>query len=197
MDSWSGQTRQPLINAREQYVRFLMHPDRRDRAEDAIARYREALIAARGEGTGWLEQVLQLRLQLADQGKDTGPRLSLARDWLALEESLSGKTSEPYLRAVQLLANLYDNSSDSHNALPLRTQAVAIADLVSNPGDSRRGYSRIEAARTLARLGRFDEAEKLVDEAMAIELRPPQPGLFQSQRDQIQKMKLAAEKRPQ
>jgi hypothetical protein len=194
VDSWSAQTRQPLLDAREHYVRFLIHPDRRDKADDAIARYREAIIAARGENSGWLEQVLQLKLQLANQSNQPELRLAIARDLLQLEESLSGKTCDAYMRAVQLLANTYQNSGDPASALPLFLQAIAIADLAFEKGDSQRGYARTQAAYTLARLGRFDEAEKLVGEAMAIELRPPQPDLFRSQAEQIQRMKLAAER---
>jgi tetratricopeptide (TPR) repeat protein len=188
VDSWSGQTRQPLLNVREYYVQFLMHPDRQDKADDAIARYREAVIAARGEGSGWLEKVLQLKLQLADQSKQPERRLALARDLVQLEESLSGKTSDAYIRAVQMLANIYQNCGDPERALPLFLQAVAIADLALEKGDSQRGYARTQAAYTLARLGRFDEAEKLIDEAVAIKLRPPQPGLFRSQAEEIQRV---------
>jgi hypothetical protein len=46
----------------------------------------------------------------------------------------------------------------------------------------------------LARLGRFDEAEKLIDEAVAIKLRPPQPRPFPAQAEEIQRMKLAAQR---
>jgi len=194
VESWNGQTRQPLLEAREQYVRFLMHPDRRDKAEDAIARYREAVIAARGEGSGWLEKVLQLKLQLIDESNQPERRVALARDLLQFEESLSGKTSDAYMRAVQLLANTFQNSGDPASALPLFLQAVAISDLAFEKGDSQRGYARTQAAYTLARLGRFDEAEKLIDEAMAIKLRPPQPNLFQSQAAEIQRMKSAAQR---
>jgi tetratricopeptide (TPR) repeat protein len=194
VDGWSDQTRRPQIEARERYFQFVRGPFRGGKmGEDALARYREVLIAARGESTGWMEQVLQLKLQLPDLG-ERSRRLSVARELVELEEALSGATSEPYLRAVQTLAITHENAGDLSDALRLRMQAVAIADLVSEPGDSRRGYTRTQAAYTLARLGRFDEAEKLIDEAMAIKLRPPQPNLFQSQAEEIQRMKLAAQR---
>jgi hypothetical protein len=53
------------------------------------------VIAARGEGSGWLERVLQLKLQLANQSNQPERRVALARDLVQLEESLSGKTSDP------------------------------------------------------------------------------------------------------
>lgn len=194
VDGWSDQTRRPQIEARERYFQFVRGPFRGGKmGEDAIARYREVLIAARGEGTGWMEQVLQLKLQLSEL-EDKGRHVAAARELVELEEALSGATSEPYLRAVQTLATAYATAEDLSNALRMRMQAVAIADLISEPGDSRRGYVRNEAAATLARLKRFDEAEKLVGDAMAIELRPPQPGLFQSQMDQIRQMREVAEK---
>ena len=120
--------------------------------------------------------------------------MELARDLVQLEQSLSGKTSDAYMRAVQMLANIYQNGGDPERALPLFMQVVAISDLVSDIGDSQRGYTRSQAAYTLARLGRFDEAEKLIDEAVAIKLRPPQPGLFRPQAEEIQRMKMAAQR---
>jgi Flp pilus assembly protein TadD len=81
---------------------------------------------------------------------------------------------------------VYEASGDSLRALPLRRQAVTIADLHPFYSDWRRPQTRMELALTLAQLGQFDEAETLGEEAVAL-----QPNLAQ-QLEQIRQMKHAA-----
>src|SRR5258708_16771546 len=105
VDGWMEQTRNPSLTARQQYVRFLFRPEHWEQAGDAIASYRETLIAAHGEGTGWMEENLNLTGEL-ERGRNSGKALPAARELLALEESLAGKTREPWLRGLGVLADL-------------------------------------------------------------------------------------------
>jgi len=124
--------------------------------------------------------------------------LSAAQDLLSLEESLSANTSEPYLRAAETLAELYESAGDPERALPLRRQTVSIADLVFRANDARRGFIRVQVALALARQRQFDEAERLANEAVAIgqTMRPPQPNLFAPQLEQVRRMKAAPQSAP-
>src|ERR1019366_2740294 len=119
-----------------------------------------------------------------------------ARELLELEESLSGNTSDPYLRALQTLARVYQAAGDSARALPLLRQTVTIADLLATPDNAwRRSQTRMDVAFTLAGLGQFDEALALGEEAVALQRTPrtPRPPLAQ-QLEQIRQMKQAAAK---
>jgi tetratricopeptide (TPR) repeat protein len=192
VDGWMEQTRNPSLTARQQYVRFLFRPGHWEEAADAIASYREALISAHGEGTGWTEEIFSLTVDL-ERGRNSGKALPAARDLLALEESLAGKSSEPCLRGLEVLASVTEQTDDYASALPLRRRAIAISDLVYLKTDTRRPYVRLAAAQLLSRLGQLDEAEQMLLEAIAIgkEVRPPQPNLFQSELGQIQRRKAA------
>ncbi len=146
VDGWMEQTRNPSLTARQQYVRFLFRPGHWEQAGDAIASYRETLIASHGEGTGWMEEVLNLTVDL-ERGRNSGKALPAARELLALEESLAGKTSEPCLRGLEVLANVTEQTDDPASALEAR--------------------------------------------AMGRELRPPQPDLFHTELEHIQRRKAA------
>src|SRR5258708_19533483 len=84
VDGWMEQTRNPSLTARQQYVRFLFRPGHWEQAGDAIASYREALIASHGEGTGWMEEVLNLTVGL-ERRRNSGQTFPPARHLLALE----------------------------------------------------------------------------------------------------------------
>ena len=137
-------------------------------APAAIERYRTLVIAAHGAESGNLGDALRMTLDFERARHSPPISLTPAEDLLALEESLSGATSEPYLRALQTVAQVYDYNGDRERALPLRRQMVAIADRVFNASDPQRGMIRTEAAQALAALGQFDEAERLAVEAVAI-----------------------------
>jgi tetratricopeptide (TPR) repeat protein len=92
-----------------------------------------------------------------------------ARELLKLQERLSGNTSEPYLGDLQTAARMYEAAGDTARAVPLLRQAVTIADLLGTPNnDGFRSQTRMDAALALARLGQFDEAETLGEEAVAL-----------------------------
>ena len=198
-ESWSADTLQPLLNVLQNYPWFLMQQqDRWAEVPGAIERYRNALTTARGAGTGWLEEVLRLNIDFERTHGSQARALSAAQDLLSLEESLSGNTSEPYLRAAETLAELYESAGDPERALPLRRQTVSIADLVFRANDARRGFIRVQVALALARQRQFDEAEHLANEAVAIgqTMRPPQPNLFAPQLEQVRRMKAAPQSAP-
>src|SRR5258708_35765659 len=139
-----------------------------------------------------MEEALNLTVDL-ERGRNSGKALPAARDLLALEESLAGKTSEPCLRGLEVLASATEQTDDPASALPLRRRAIAISDLVYLKTDTRRAYVRLSAAQLLSRLGRLDEAEQMLQEARAMgrDLRPPQPDLFHTELEQIQRRKAA------
>jgi tetratricopeptide (TPR) repeat protein len=193
VESWSEDTVLPLLNLYPSYARFLMQQQRWGDAANVIDAYRSALTTARGEDTGWLEDVLQLRIEAARRSNTPESGVEAANEFLALEERVTGTTSEPYLRALETLAEMLDSTGDFGWSLPLRRQAVTTVDLVSTPAEVRRGYTRMNAAFALARVQQFEEAEQLGSQAVAISesLHPPQPELFAAQLQQIRQMKSA------
>jgi hypothetical protein len=86
---------------------------------------------------------------------------------------------------LQLAASVYSAAGDADHALPLLRQAVAIADRIAGPGDGRRAWTRVSVAQTLARLKQFDEAERLAEEAVALQ-KNLAPQLAQIRRMQAQ-----------
>lgn len=169
VESWSADSLQPLLTVTENYTRFLIG-QRAHWAEvpAAIERYRTLLITAHGAESGSLGDALHMTIDFERNRHAPPMSLTPAEDLLALEESLSGTTSEPYLRALRDLAQVQDYNGDRQRSLPLRLQMVAIADRVVNANNPQRGEVRMEAARALAVQGQFDEAERLAAEAVAI-----------------------------
>jgi Flp pilus assembly protein TadD len=114
-----------------------------------------------------------------------------SRELLQLEESLNGNTSDPYLTDLQNVARMYAAAGDGARTIALLRKAVAIADLLATPNDDwRRSQTRMDAARALANLGQFDEAETLGEEALALSrtMPIPRPPLAQ-ELEQIRRMK--------
>jgi hypothetical protein len=190
LESWQVDTRQPMLNALQQYPRFLMNQKNRWlEVPAAIERYRNALTAARGAGTGAVENALHLTIDFdrISGRNDVRP----AEELVALEESLSGATSQPYLQAIETLAGVYQASGNPARALPLHRQIVAIADVVYPAKEVQRGFVRINAALAFARAAQFDEAERLANQAAAIAktTTPPSPDMFVSQLREIEALK--------
>jgi tetratricopeptide (TPR) repeat protein len=108
-----------------------------------------------------------------------------------LQESLSGNTSDPYLTDLQNVARMYEAAGDAARTLSVLRKAVAVADLLATPNDDwRRSQTRMDAALALARMGQFDEAVALGEEAVALSrtMRAPRPPLAQ-ELEQIRFMK--------
>jgi tetratricopeptide (TPR) repeat protein len=184
----------PLLSAEQKYARALQDQRRWGEFDQAMERYSATLATARGAGTGWLEDSLRLRATTLYRPERWHDALVASQELVALEESLGGATSAPYLRATETLASAMEATGDSAGALPLRGKVVTIADLVYSANDSRRATFRVTAAMAYAREGRFDDAEALAREAIAIgqHTLPPQPGAFVSELQQILQMKQAA-----
>jgi hypothetical protein len=184
---------QPLLNAARAYQQFLMaQPDRYAEVPAAIERYRDLLISANGADSGQVTQALRLTIDFERFHGSKGKALRATQDLLALEESLSGRTSEPYLQVIELLAQVYQLIGDAGAALPLQRQAVAIADLVYRPNDIQRAQRRSNLAFALARQLQFDEAEDLAAEAIAIGQSARPPADLANQLQQIRQMRKAA-----
>lgn len=97
------------------------------------------------------------------------------------------------------MADLLEGTGDPEGALALYRQALPIADLVYPRTDIRRGFVRARAASTLAAQRQFDEAERLLTEAIEIgsSARPSSVDGFRSQLKQIRSMKKSTNERPQ
>lgn len=188
VESWAVENPQPLIQVLQNYSQFLLQQeDRWKEAPATIKRYREAVISAHGATSGGLEAVLRATTQFEIMHGTPQGATAAAQDLVALNESLSGNTSEPYLRASTELAQQYQSHGDLGRAIPIYLQNVAIADLVYPSADHRRGQVRIAAAMILAQQRQFDEAERLATEAVAI----GKGVVFQQELEQIRKMRTA------
>jgi hypothetical protein len=191
----SAATAAPLSFAMQNYARTLRDQARWGEFEQILERYRATLTAARGSGTGWLEDAVRLRTDAVYRPERRHDALAASQELVKLEESLSGSTSEPYLRATQTLASAMEVNGDRAAALPLHRKTVTIADLVYPANDARRATTRLSAAMALANQQQFEEAEQLAREAIAIgqHVQPPQAAAFAPALQQILQMKQAAQ----
>jgi len=189
VDSWSSDTVQPQLQVLGTYVHFLrQQKSRSSEVPGAIERDRNAVAAAHGPNTGAMADVFRLSIQ------QPVPAIPAVRDLLALEQSLSGTTSESYLRAVETAAIAYEQAGDRERVAALRRQSVGIADVALPPDDARRGQTRVNTAFALLKLGQIDEAERLAKEAASIEERlrgrpKAYAGQLQQIREIIERMK--------
>jgi hypothetical protein len=186
---------QPLIAATQNYARFLMsQPGRLGEVPAAIDQYRSVLTDANGPESASLAEPLRLKIEFALSQSEWERAAASAQELLELQESLSGNTSEPYLGDLWTAARVYEAAGDSLRALPLRRQAVAIADLLATSNnDWHRAQTRMDLALALAQLGQFDEALTLGEEAVALQQPSHSPAPPLTQRlEQIRQMKKAA-----
>jgi tetratricopeptide (TPR) repeat protein len=186
--NWSADNTQPLIAVTQSYARFLMsQPGRLGDVPAAIEQYRSVLTDANGLESASLAEPVRLKIDFELSQSQWQRAEASARELLELQESLSGNTSEAFLGDLQTAARVYEAAGDSLRALPLRRQAVTTADLLATSNkDWRRPRTRMDLALTLARLGQFDEAVTLGEEAVA--LHPP----LAQQLEEIRQIKHAA-----
>jgi len=198
VESWSADSLQPMLTVAQNYVHFLMQHDRGGEVPAAIERYQKLLAAAHGPSSGHLAEPLQLAIQFERYHGSPKRGLLAAQDLLTLQESLSGSTSEPYLHALQQVAELYEATEDSARSILMQRQAIGIADLVYRSNDTQRAYPRMSLAMHLALHKEFDEAERLGAEAVAIgeSARPSQGNDFAQQLQQIRSMRKQKDSAP-
>ena len=198
LSTWSAGHAMPLGQALETYTRFLItQKDRWGDVPAAIERCREQMIATHGVETSSLEQVMRLKIEFARAMGAPADAMRSADDLLALEESLSGSASMPYMNAAQSVANDYEASGNPDRAMALHRKIVAIADLALPANDVLRAQVRVNAAFTMVRLRQFETADALANEAVAIgeKLKPPQAKQILSQVQQVRGMKEAQAQR--
>ncbi len=197
--NWSVDNVQPLITVTQSYARFLMNqPDRLGDVPAAIEQYRGVLADANGPDSASLGVPLQMKIEFQRAHSQPEAAEASARQFLALEESLSGNTSEPYLGALQTLAQIHEAAGNSAQALPLLRKRVTIADLIATPDNGwLRSSTRMDTALALARMGQFEEAETLGEQAVALQQNPRTPGPpLAEELQQIRTMKKAAAASP-
>ncbi len=191
-ESWSVDDASPLPQVLEEYVRFLGgHMDRWPEVPAAIERYRQILVETHGVDTSALERAIERRMDFARGSGAQADAVSAADELLAFEASLSGNTSQHYLRVAQRAATIYRTSDNPSRELALYRQMIAIADVAFSPQDEKRAFCRMDAAFAFARARRFEEAESLVGEAVTLskQMRPLLNEQFTSQAEQIHQMK--------
>jgi len=117
LQTWSVDNTMPLIQAQQQYARFLIgQRDRWGEAPAAMERYRENLVLARGAETSDLEQVMNLRIEFARARGAPGEAVQTAEAQpIAFHQarSLLAQTplDSPQLPSrVQTLAQIYRSS---------------------------------------------------------------------------------------
>jgi hypothetical protein len=184
----------PLIQARQQYIRFLMgQSDRWSDVSLAIDRFQDSVTAGLGADTDAAVQVQNFRIQIAQLKGNSEEATQKAEELLALEESLSGTTSARYKTALQTAAGAYQTSGKLDRALPLESQIVAIADLTLTVNDPQRAFLRMSAAIVFASARQFEEAERLAGESLTIaSAAHALTEILRKQAEQIAQMKAAA-----
>jgi tetratricopeptide (TPR) repeat protein len=190
----SAESAEPLIVVTQNYARFLMNqPDRLGEVPFALEQLRNVLIDANGPDSGSLAEPLRMKIEFERSHAQWQKAETSAGDLLELQEPLSGKTSEPYLGDLLTAAGVYQTAGDFAGALPLFRNAVTIADLFDTLNDGwRRSQTRMDEALALAHLGRFDEAESLGEEAIALQQPMPMTSApLDAELAQIRQMKRA------
>jgi hypothetical protein len=167
-ESWAGESLQPLLNLLSNRTHYLIGlPDRAAEAADSIERYRAVLTEAHGADSGTLDDPMRMAVLFERTRHPAPASLIPVQDLLAYEEAINGNTSEPYLRALQTLAESYDYNSDRRQAIQVRRQIVQLADDIYPAGDFQRAQARVTLAMALANEGEFDEAENIAADAIA------------------------------
>jgi tetratricopeptide (TPR) repeat protein len=194
-ETFSQATVGPLLGVLQTYSWALGSAQPWSEFDQALEHYKATLSASRGDGTGWLEDVLNCRTETMYRQERLHDALVASQELAKLEESLDGATSEPYLHVIEILIRAMEANGDGPGALPLHSKRVAISDLVDAPNDWSRATVRIQAAMAFARERQFDQAEELAREAVAVgqHAQPTQPSAFTNELERILQMKKAAQ----
>ncbi len=179
-----------LLTALENYARSLMQdPKRSAEIPAVIEQIKTTAIASHGANSDPAARALRVRGDWERSRRSWQAGLDTAKDLVDFEKSIAGDSSEPYLNAIEGLAQSYAAIGDRGRELDTLRQAIALADRLHVPPSFREGSLRMNAAMALAALGKFDEAEQLASEAIAIGEKLHQPQHFAGQMAQIQRMK--------
>ena len=144
---------------------------RAERYDDAHGVLREALDSA--EKIYSKEHPIYAAV-LAEQGvlwHDKGQlaqALNAYEQTAELEVKFSGKESIDYAVSINNIAYLYEDIFDLARAEPLYRESIRIRQLVQPDNKRRIASAQGNLARVLAKMGQFDEATRLLDQAMPV-----------------------------
>jgi hypothetical protein len=128
-ETWKMNDLRPLLAVTANYVNFLRdQEDRLGEVPAAIEQYRRVLIEADGPDSGSLTKPLRMSIEFAHTRSQWSQADASARELLALQESLSGNTSEPYLGDLQLAARMHKYGDNA---------GCGITDAMPNAGSCR------------------------------------------------------------
>jgi hypothetical protein len=160
-----------LLQVRRGYIGLLlMQPGRLGGGQAAIDQLRADLIGTDGVESAKLMEPIEREIELAHERSDVHGAEAAGQKMLALEASLTGRSSEPYFNRLDVVAAIYEEDEHYGLALPLRAESVLLADALATPiNRERRVTARIRSALTLAHVGKFREAEALAREAVELQ----------------------------
>jgi hypothetical protein len=186
-------SQQALTAATQGLIRALLNQkDRWPEIPPLLERYRSLQIEAHGAETSAVKDVVQMTLQFEQTRNSPGAALRAAEEMVDIESSLTGRTSEAYLAALFTLAGCQDRNGGFETALSTHQRRIEIADSAFSIRDEIRGRVRSEAAQFLANHGKFDDAERLLDQALQLSKnwQHPNASFFTQQRERIRRMRI-------
>ena len=192
-EAWRSENAQFYLETRQNRAQFLMnHADRAAGVPAALEQYRSALAEMNGPESGTLAEPLRMLLRFSVHPDARTQMDNAARELLEMQASLSGTTSEPYLRELGEVARAYSSSNNGATALGYERKAIALADLLAQANNPwERPQIRMQTAWTLAGLKQFDEAEAMAQQA--VDLSPAnQKQNMAAQLEQIRQQKRQA-----
>ena len=158
---------QRLAAVHKSYVNFLAgQPAQAAAMPAALDSYRRILIEVNGPDSASLADELRMRTQFELTQSDWQKARLSAGQLLEFEESTTGKTSQAYLHDLELAATVDEAAGDLPGALPMRRQAMAIADRF--PAEWARSQTRNALVSLLDRLRQHEEATALRSERPAV-----------------------------
>ena len=144
-ESWKETTVQPLRAAGQAYVNYLMDRQRWDEARKALERFQDLMLDTRGPESGAMLEVLNMRIALEERRGAPDQALPVARQLVALVDSLTGPIGDPMTNALLTLARTEAAAGDNPASLATHWRAVAVADRSVGPADARRAQPRVVA----------------------------------------------------
>ena len=188
-EKWSVDDPYPLLQILEFRATALGSTDR---AQSAIDDWRAAVISVHGKDSNAAVEVSRSQARLYEGRKDWRSAIAEVQHVLADQARLTGTICLQYSHALDLAVEIYEAAGRSGEALSFRHDQVGIADRLLDPQDMGRARVRIDTATALARQRKFEEADRLVDEAVSIARSGGNsPEAFHAQLAEIQRLKAA------